>query len=322
MRWTHHGPIFKINESSLGISHQFAQGPQSLAMKELTRVYFSTRVIDSIGKYISHVYYVDFSVDLKQVICMSDSPIIAQGKLGTFDEHGIFPFHPFSWQGEIHAYTCGWSRRKSVDIEMAIGHAFSEDGGQTFIKSGLGPVLTASPNEPFLIGDPFALVTGEELELYYIFGTAWTLSESGVPERTYRIGSLKASDPKELARMADGRQIIISHSPTEAQAMPSVLEANGKKYMFFCFRDTFGFRSNGSKSGYRLGFAHTDEHGDWHRDDEFLPQFTETEGWDDGSMQCYPNVHRRGDTVFLLYNGNEFGKNGFNLLTIKVEDLP
>ena len=34
------------------------------------------------------------------------------------------------------------------------------------------------------------------------------------------------------------------------------------------------------------------------------------DGWD-SEMQCYPHVFWCGDTAFLLYNGNAFGRGGF-----------
>lgn len=322
MTWKLHGPIFQASNENLSSGYQFAQGPQALILGEITRVFFSSRISDAPGKYISRVFYADFTNDLNEIIDVSKTPVIEGGNLGTFDEHGIFPFHPFVWNGNVFAYTCGWSRRKSVDIDMSIGHAFSTDGGNTFTRSGPGPVLAASPDEPFLIGDPFALVSSGNVDLYYIFGTDWTKSSSGVPERTYRIGHLSTYDPIALGRERSGKQIIEALSPTEAQAMPSVLEVNGKRYMFFCYRDSFDFREKGSSNAYRLGFAFCNEGDEWQRFDEFLPSFSGDNDFKEDLMQCYPNVHRRGDTVYLIYNGNEFGRNGFNLATIGVGDLP
>ena len=34
------------------------------------------------------------------------------------------------------------------------------------------------------------------------------------------------------------------------------------------------------------------------------------EGWD-SDMMCYPHVYQTNDKVYMLYNGNEFGRYGF-----------
>jgi hypothetical protein len=34
------------------------------------------------------------------------------------------------------------------------------------------------------------------------------------------------------------------------------------------------------------------------------------EGWD-SQMQCYPHIFECDGRVYLLYNGNEFGRHGF-----------
>ena len=286
-------------------------------MEDRTRVYFSTRVRDRNDKFFSQINFVDYSIDFKDVIQVSTRPCISPGSLGSFDEHGIFPISPFRRNDKFLAYTCGWSRRVSVDIEMAIGLAESLDGGETFQRIGEGPVLACSQNEPFLIGDPFVLSTDrEDFELFYIFGTKWQKSTDGVPERTYRIASLKSSDEKVLRRDKDGREIIPVKTVTEAQAMPTVFSVGATDYMLFCYRDTFDFRSSTSKNAYKIGFASRTDFGIWVRDDSQAPQINQNASDLEDSMQCYPNVHLRDGKLFLLYNGNDFGKFGFNLATL------
>ena len=38
-------------------------------------------------------------------------------------------------------------------------------------------------------------------------------------------------------------------------------------------------------------------------------------GWD-SEMQCYPHVFKCDDNVYMLYNGNEFGRYGFGLAVL------
>jgi hypothetical protein len=36
------------------------------------------------------------------------------------------------------------------------------------------------------------------------------------------------------------------------------------------------------------------------------------DGWD-SEMMCYPNVFECNKDTYLIYNGNDFGKNGFGI---------
>src|SRR6185369_12205885 len=95
------------------------------------------------------------------------------GKLGCYDEHGIFPLNVLRDGPKILGYIGGWSRRVSVSVDGAIGLAVSTDGGETFTRTGDGPILAASIQEPFLIGDPFVAKFNDEYHIWYIHGLKW-----------------------------------------------------------------------------------------------------------------------------------------------------
>jgi hypothetical protein len=43
-----------------------------------------------------------------------------------------------------------------------------------------------------------------------------------------------------------------------------------------------------------------------------LIDMIEEDDWDAG-MQCYPNIFHLNGEIYLLYNGNQFGKFGFGI---------
>ena len=79
--------------------------------------------------------------------------------------------------------------------------------------------------------------------------------------------------------------------------------------MIFCYRDVHDFRTDFNCS-YKLGYAFSYDLIQWKRDDSILSLSIENNDWDSG-MQCYPHVFQVDNKLFLLYNGNEFGKYGF-----------
>jgi sucrose-6-phosphate hydrolase SacC (GH32 family) len=284
---------------------------------DVVRIYFSTRSVEEgTGKYLSHIAFVEMDPSLERVVRVSDHVVIPLGELGAFDEHGIFPMSVVRHGEDVYGYTCGWSRRVSVSVETAIGLAISHDDGLTFERIGPGPVLAASLNEPFLVGDGFVRVFGGTFHMWYIFGTGWTqFTPSGAPERTYKIGHAVSADGVNWVK-EEGRRIVRDRlGPLESQALPSVIEIDGRYHMFFCYRESLDFRTNPAR-GYRIGHAVSDDLSDWVRDDS-NPQLEGGPGDWDGDMQCYPHVFECDGRVILLYNGNEFGRFGFGAAVLE-----
>lgn len=318
MKWKKLGHIFNPTEYRLpNECVQFAQSPQVLIFDDLVRIYFSARAVDRRnGKYLSHIAFVDMKKTFRDVIRVSDKPVIALGGLGCFDEHGIFPMNVVRHGSAVYGYTCGWNRRSSVSVDTAIGLAVSRDEGLTFSRIGDGPVLAASLHEPFLVGDGFVKIVGNVFHMWYIFGTGWkNFTPGSPPDRIYKIGHAVSSDGIDWIKK-DGRAIIADRLGTdECQALPTVIEIGNRWHMFFCYRQPSDFRNNKDR-GYRVGHAWSEDLLTWSRDDE-NPLLEGTDGDWDADMQCYPHVFSCNGNVYLLYNGNDFGRHGFGLAVLE-----
>jgi predicted GH43/DUF377 family glycosyl hydrolase len=275
-------------------------------------VYFSTRVSDQYGKFLSQIAYVDFDKSFSNIIGNSNHQVIDLGKLGTFDEHGIFPINPLRINNKIMAYTCGWSRKMAVSVETSTGLAISNDNGKTFVKENDGPVFTASLKEPMLVGDSFVLHENGKYHMLYIYGKHWiTTAENVQPERVYKIAYAQSLNGVDWVKQ-EGVQIINDIlGDEECQALPTVIKIGETYHMYFCYRQATDFRNN-SNRGYRLGYAYSTDLINWNRADEQKGIDLAKEGWD-SEMMCYPHIFQVNNQVYLLYNGNQFGKFGFGL---------
>lgn len=312
MQWKKLGKIFDPVDFELANNCvDFSQSPQALVFDDFVRIYFSTRSMDN-GKYLSHIAFVDMKKDFQEVINVSDHTVLPLGELGSFDEHGIFPMNVMRHGKDIYGYTSGWSRRVSVSVETGIGLVVSRDNGLTFQRIGSGPVLSASLHEPCLVVDGFVRVLGETYHMWYIFGTGWKqYSGDSQPDRTYKIAHATSNDGINWVK-EEGEQIIPDRlGESESQALPTVMKFNGKYHMFFCYRESFDFRKNKSR-GYRIGHAYSEDLINWMRDDEKPHLNVSQDGWD-SDMLCYPHVFECNESVYLLYNGNDFGRHGFGL---------
>jgi len=317
MKWHKRGLLFNPLEHQLpdGCT-AFAQSPQALVFDDFVRIYFSTRRPDAGGQYLSFISYVDVDRDVQRILRTASAPVMPLGGLGCFDEHGIFPINIVRDGHEIHAFTCGWSRRTSVPVETAIGRAASHDNGLTFTRVGPGPVMAPAPHEPFLVGDPFVVVREGRWHMWYIFGTTWAdagPTEQG-PARVYKIAYATSDDGTEWRR--DHTPIIADTlGENECQALPTVFECDGLWHLYFCFRHATDFRSNRSR-GYRLGYARSRDLRRWDRDDAAGGLDVSPSGWD-SDMLCYPHVFWCGAKAYMLYNGNQFGRSGFGVAVLE-----
>jgi hypothetical protein len=314
MNWIKKGKLFDPTQYNLANGcKEFAQSPQTVVFENFVRIYFSTRREDEeTGKYLSFISFIDIDKDFKNILNSSSQEIIALGELGTFDEHGIFPINLLKEENRILAYTCGWNRRVSVSVETSIGLAISEDDGVTFKKYGSGPIVSSSLKEPVLVGDAFVQKHDEIYHMWYIFGVKWIVATETEPEaRVYKIAHAISKDGIQWSK-EEGIQIVSDKlNEDECQALPTVIKIGTRYHMYFCYREATDFRKNPKRS-YKLGYAYSDDLKHWIRDDDNSGITTTADDWD-SDMMCYPHLFECNSKVYLLYNGNEFGKYGFGI---------
>ncbi|RTL57211.1 MAG: hypothetical protein EKK37_14265 [Sphingobacteriales bacterium] len=318
MKWINRRHIFDPLDYRLPNGcFEFAQSPQTLVFDDFVRIYFSTRKKEeNTGKFLSMIAYLDFDKEFNEVLNVSAETPIKLGDLGCFDEHGIFPINILRHDNKILAYTCGWSRRMSVSVETSTGLAYSNDGGVSFEKYGSGPVLTSSLKEPCLVGDSFVKVYNNLFHMWYIFGQRWLKStDKEPPARVYKIAHAISKDGITWQK-EEGKQIIADVlNADECQALPTVTKIGDLYHMYFCFREATDFRKNHDR-GYRLGYAWSDDLKNWTRNDELGGMQKPATGWD-AEMMCYPHIFQCYEKVYLLYNGNEFGRRGFGIAELE-----
>jgi len=297
--------------STVSWADSFTQAPNAIVLEDRVRIYFTSRHRhDPDGNFVSRGAYVDFaSLTKGDIMGFSEEPILELGSLGNFDEFGTYPISVAqSSNGKYVAYYGGWTRCESVPFDVSIGKATSEDG-KIFVKSHRGPVLSSTPNEPFVITSPKIRVLSGKWVLSYTAGERWLLSD-GRAEIIYKLRIAFSDNGDDWTRL--DRQIVEDKiGPDEAQASPDIIFRNGKYHMFFCYRASTDFRRNPERS-YRIGYAYSENLIDWIRDDEKYALERSSQGWD-SEMVAYPNVFCYEGALFMLYLGNEVGKCGFGL---------
>lgn len=314
-RWKKLGKIFTPqNVADRPWLKEFAQAPATLVLDDVVRVYFSCRPPpDENGQYSSYSAWVEFDrADLSKIVRVAERPILDLGDLGTFDEFGTYPVSVARVGNDVRAYYAGWTRCESVPFNVAIGAAVSHDGGETFERLGNGPILSYTPDEPFVLSGPKIRRFDGQWQLFYIAGRKWK-DVDGRVEPVYKIRMATSQDGIRWHKA--NRDLIPSRiEEDEAQASPDVFYANGKYHMFFCYRYSSHYR--GKQNGYRIGYASSTDLLEWTRDDDKAGITVSDQGWD-SEMVSYPHVFEVDGKVFMAYLGDQVGRYGFGLAELE-----
>lgn len=309
--WTKLGKVFDpVDHPGRDWMVSFAQAPATLIRDDSVRVYFSCRPTpDANGQFKSYSAWVDLDrSDLTRVIRVADAPVLPLGDTGTFDEFGTYPFSVIDTPEGVLGYYAGWTRCESVPFDVAIGAALSTDGGARFEKLGPGPILSYSPDEPFVMSGPKIRQFNGTYYLFYIAGTKWVMHK-GRAEPVYRIRMARSDDGRNWQK--HGAHLIDTVvEADEAQASPDVHYHDGQYHMFFCYRYSTDYR--GQARGYRIGYAYSDNLTEWHRADHLAGIQPSEGGWD-SEMVSYPHVFTVDGQTYMAYLGNGVGREGFGL---------
>lgn len=303
--WIKKGLIFQPNDNKTWM-HDYAQIPFPVDFGDFMRVYFATREKYDGGMVRAFGGFVDLDKkDLRNVLRVSDQPLVDLGGVGEFDEHGSMPCSVVRNGDKYYLYYVGWSRRYGVPYDWEIGLAVSQDG-ERFQRVAKGPLIGPTLNEPYLNSTPIVYYFNNEWHMFYHTGLQW-LKSDGKYESQYIIKHAVSADGITWNRNTE--QVLPLKVSNECQTSPSIIKINDKYHMFFCYREGLNFREDRDKS-YRIGYAYSYDLVNWIRDDSQSGiQVSET-GWDSQMIE-YPHVTKINDKYIMFYCGNHFGREGF-----------
>jgi hypothetical protein len=303
MAWLAFGRIFDPVTHAPWV-HSHAQVPTAWILPDKVRVFYAGR--NAWGT--SFITYADFDrADPGRLLYAHDSPIMALGKVGTFDDEGMMPSDIVATGARLYFYYSGWNRRLTCPYHNATGLIVSDDNGDSFRREFEGPVLDRILTEPYLAVTPTVLVENGRWKMWYVSGVSWQ-EILGHYEPVYVIKHAHSSDGLHWQRPAD--VCILPRHPMEAFSRPCVIREGEVYKMWYCYRDSHDYR--GGNGSYRIGYAESPDGLAWQRMDDADETRITKDGWDN-EMQCYPYVVQIEGKRYMFYNGNGFGRSGFGL---------
>lgn len=298
MTWTKLGRIYEPTfNKSWAASH--AQLPVAMHLEgDLFRIFYGTRNENN----LTQTSYVDIDItDPGTVVNEAKRPVLELGSLGSFDDSGVYPSSIVQTDDETRLYYIGWMQGKRVSYYASVGLATSA-AGKHFEKASQAPHLSRTDVDPYMTLSSCVREDEGTWRMWYTSATEWEEYEHGT-KPNYHIKYAESSDGLNWSR--EGRVCIDYKSPDEwAIACPTVVRMDGTWRMWYShvIGDT----------GYRIGYAESVDGKNWTRHDNRAGIQTAIDGWD-SQMQAYPNAFKHEGDLYLLYNGNDYGSEGFGL---------
>ncbi|MBL6613003.1 MAG: hypothetical protein ISP45_03220 [Reyranella sp.] len=233
------------------------------------------------------------------VLASAQEPSLDLGRLGTFDDAGAMP-HSIVTDGDRHLlYYTGWTLTHAVPFQFFIGAALSEDGGASFRRLSEAPCLGRNHYDPLMTGAPWVLKEEGVWRMWYISGTSWAQDDDGTPVHYYTIKHAESADG--IVWKTNAHLCFPYLKNENAVARPVVSRVGGGYSMLYSARRL--------GETYRIFSAYSVDGVHWERDADVTLDVAPA-GWD-SEMTCYGSPLRAGGRTFLLYNGNNYGKDGF-----------
>ena len=305
-KWKKLGKIFSSNQFDFLNQFTHTQCPTYLKVHDKHRVYFSSR--DQNNK--SMIFFVTLSFE-NETLFISDNklngPILIQGKSKEFDSDGVMPSYFYQRDTDLILYYTGWKLSNKYPYENSIGIAISKDYGNTFRKYNHNPVIKKDKINTFFTGTSCVLKINDKYINYYMSCYDWINDKKN--------NTLEPIYDLKIATSNDGINWECS-GKTAIKLMPgwggiskaSILKIGDFFHMWFSYRKITDYRYNKKKS-YKIGYAKSKDGFQWKLDDIIFEEPDQSENGDQ-TMQAYPNVFEINKNIFMLYNGNEFGKTG------------
>lgn len=300
MLWKKLGLVYGPNGAQdWAVSHAMLPTPFRLS-EEVIRVFVT--FCDCAGR--GRPGYVDVSAkDPLKVLGVSKYPLFELGDHGAFDDNGIAICSVARINKNlVYMYYVGFELGVNIRYRLLTGLAISEDGGKSFFKYSVTPVLERTPEELLFRCGPFCLYENNLFKLWYVAGSSWTVID-GKKVPKYDIRYSESNDGISWPKKGE-IQISIQNQDEHGFGRPYILKRSDGGYsMFYSIRRR-------SLSAYRLGYAESIEGYTWERRDEVLNLNVTPNNFDSQAIM-YAAPIQIGDRLYVFYNGNFFGKEGF-----------
>jgi predicted GH43/DUF377 family glycosyl hydrolase len=301
MKWKKLGLVFAPDHNNEWMVSHASNPIAEWVDEDIFRVYFSCRNKEK----KSSVGFIDIDIkNPRNILKISDKPVVQPGKLGIFDDSGASMGCLVSIDNKKYLYYLGWNLSVTVPWRNSIGLAISNCSDSLedrFTKYSKAPIVDRNEVDPYSISYPWVIKDRKKWKMWYGSNLSW-----GTDQRDMEHVIKYAESPDGIIWERKGIIAINFKSPEEyAISKPCVIQENNIYKMWYSYRGI----------AYRIGYAESEDGIHWSRMDEKIGIDVSDSGWDSEMIE-YPYVFEHNGEKYMLYNGNGYGKTGFGLAVL------
>ena len=302
MKWMKKGLIYGPDGEYSWAQHSALTPTPILLNPDTIRVYAGFR--DEKG--VSRIGFVDVKADNPSIVKnVSSTPALDVGILGTFDDNGVILGDVIVHNDKLYMYYVGFQLVEKVKFLAFSGLAISTDGGNKFKRYNNAPVLDRANNELFIRAIHSVIIENGVWKIWYAAGNDWQWI-NGTPYPKYHIRYLESANGIDFSR--NSILCIETENREYRIGRPRVYKRQDSYLMFY---------TKGMLDGdYIAGYAESADGKKWIRKDNETGLTLSESGWDSLSL-CYPSLLKYKDQVYMFYNGNNMGKDGFGYAVLE-----
>ena len=261
------------------------------------------------SKQRSHIF-LSYATVAEGRLSLAGEPKMAlrYGEPGFFDCDGVISVCFVTHRGRIYLYYVGWQNLPDSLWICDTGRTLLDPAALELTREFPGPVLARDKNNPLFAAATAFHVFGDKWRTWYNSGIKWERTDSGW-KHYYGIHYAESADGIDWVSFP-GLCIPFADQYEYAFGRPTVYRSDDTYFMWFAHRATRDI------STYRIGFASSQDGRNWVRNDAISGIDVSAEGWD-SDMICYPYVFEHRGSLYMLYNGNGYGKTGFGLAVLE-----
>jgi predicted GH43/DUF377 family glycosyl hydrolase len=302
MKWIKKGLIYGPDGKSTWAKNSALQPTPILINEEIIRVYVGFR--DDNG--VSRIGFVDLNPENpSEVLKISKKPVLDIGCSGTFDENGVVPCAIIERDNKLYLYYAGYQLGQKVRFYGFSGLAISTDGGKSFKRFSKVPVMDRTDEELLFRAIHSIFYDNGIWKVWYGGGSKFVDGKN----KSLPVYDIRYTESDDGLNFKKKGKICINIEGNEHRVgRPYVIKDKNIYKMYYGF---------GTESTiYRLGYAESRDGINWQRMDEKIGLTVSDSGWD-SHMMAYPSLFRYRNSIYLFYNGNNYGYDGFGYAVLE-----
>lgn len=298
MQWEKKGLIYNAKKD-VGWRNQFAMLPTPIILDEKIRIFIGFCDEKNVGR----IGYVDVKPENpKEIIEISEAPVLDIGRMGTFDDNGVVPISILKQGNDIWLYYVGFQLGVNVPYYMFGGLAISHDEGMHFERYSEAPILDRRGDEIYARCGINIIQDEDKFKMWYIGSNKEGWTTSGGKLRPLYI--MKYTESSDGIHWNNDSIVCMEYQNEDEHGFgrPFVWKEKDMYRMMYSIR-TYS-------RGYYIGYAESEDGIKWNRRDELAGISLGPEEWDSLNLS-YPYILNYKEKTYMFYNGNGCGKTGF-----------